>query len=258
MNREELRARKRNIAMIVAYDGTNYNGFQRQNPPSVAVQNILEDRLEKVFGDRISMSASGRTDSGVHALGQVVSFFTDGRIEIEKIPRAAAGILPPDIVVKDAWEADRDFNARHDTKSKIYSYKIQRGATLNPMTERFSRHIRYPLDLDAMKAALKIVEGTHDFSAFKAAGGAPVSPIRTIYSAEIFEEEIFSADILTIKFHANGFLYHMARNIVSAVTEVGRHRLELEKFVEIFESRDRSKIPATAPAKGLCLEKVFY
>ena len=92
MNREELRARKRNIAMIVAYDGTNYNGFQRQNPPSVAVQNILEDRLEKVFGDRISMSASGRTDSGVHALGQVVSFFTDGRIEIEKIPRAAAEV----------------------------------------------------------------------------------------------------------------------------------------------------------------------
>ncbi len=250
--------RRRNIALLIAYDGTNYNGFQRQNPPSRAIQNILEERLEKIFGDTIELAASGRTDSGVHAAGQVVNFFTDGRIEVEKIPLAASGILPGDIVVKKAWEVDKNFSARHSAKSKIYSYKIQRGETLNPFTARFARHIRYPLDVEKMSDALKILEGTHDFSAFKAAGGPPVSPVRTIYRAEIFPEEIFGADILTIKIHSTGFLYHMARNIVAAVTEVGRQRITLKDFEEIFESRDRGRVPATAPACGLCLEKVFY
>ena len=107
------RNRNRNIALLVAYDGTNYNGFQRQKFPSVAVQNILEDRLAKIFGEKIVMNASGRTDAGVHALGQVVNFFTDGRIEVEKIPLAASGVLPPDIVVKDAWEVDKNFFLRN-------------------------------------------------------------------------------------------------------------------------------------------------
>ena len=256
--RAELKMRRRNIALLVAYDGTNYNGFQRQNPPSMAIQNILEERLAKIFGEAIELSASGRTDTGVHARGQVVNFFTDGRIETEKIPYAASGALPPDIVVRDAWEADRNFSALHSAKSKIYTYKIQRDKILNPFTARYAWHIRFPLDVEIMTAALKIIEGTHDFSAFKAASSTHMNPVRTIYAAEIFPENIFGADILTVKIHASGFLYHMARNIVAAAVEVGRHRLNLENFARIFDSGRRDLFPATAPAHGLCLEKVFY
>ena len=251
----KLNFRKRNIALKISYDGTNYNGFQRQNPPSVGIQNILEERLAKIFGEEISMIGSGRTDAGVHAIGQVVNFFTDGRIEVEKIPYAASGILPPDIVVKAAWEADKDFSALHSAKSKIYIYKIQRGKILNPFLKNFSWHIRFDLDFELMQAALKIIEGTHDFSAFKAASTTNMNPVRTIYAAELFFE---SEEILTIQIHASGFLYHMARNIVAAVVEVGRHRLTLENFQKIFELGERKLFPATAPAHGLYLYKVFY
>ena len=252
------KSRNRNIALLISYDGTNYNGFQRQNPPSVAIQNILEDRLAKIFGEKIVMTASGRTDTGVHALGQVVNFFTDGRIEVEKIPRAASGVLPPDIVVKDAWEVDKNFSALHSAKSKIYLYRIQHEKTLNPFTKNFAWQIPYPLDVEKMQIALKILEGEHDFSAFKAASNTNMNPVRTIFSAEIFSDKIFDAEILTIKIHATGFLYHMARNIVAAVVAVGRERLTLENFKKIFESKNRNLAPATAPACGLCLYKVVY
>ena len=257
-NKSEMKLRRRNIALLVAYDGTNYNGFQRQNPPSVAIQNILEERLEKIFGDKIELAASGRTDSGVHALGQVVNFFTDGRIEVENIPAAARGILPSDIVVKKAWEVDKNFSALHSAKSKIYVYKIQRGATVNPFTARFSWHIPYNLDVEEMRTALRLLVGEHDFSTFKAASNVQRNPVRKIFSAEIFSEEIFCAEILSIKIHANGFLYRMARNIVASVVAVGRGRLSVEEFKKIFAARDRNLAPPTAPAQGLCLHEVFY
>ena len=257
-NKSEMKLRRRNIALLVAYDGTNYNGFQRQNPPSVAIQNILEERLEKIFGDKIELAASGRTDSGVHALGQVVNFFTDGRIELEKIPKATKGILPPDIVVRKAWEVDKDFSALHSAKSKIYVYKIQRDETVNPFVERFSWHIPYDLKIDEMQAALNLIVGEHDFSTFKAASNVQRNPVRKIFEAEIFSEEIFCADILTIKIHANGFLYRMARNIVASIVAVGRGRLSLDDFQKIFNARDRNLAPPTAPAQGLCLQEVFY
>lgn len=257
-SKAEMKLRRRNIALIVAYDGTNYNGFQRQNFPSVAVQNILEDKLAKIFGERIEITASGRTDTGVHALGQVVNFFTDGRIDVEKIPLAASSVLPPDIVVKKAWEVDKNFSALHSAKSKSYIYRIQRGATLNPFVEKFSWHIPYTLDVDKMKAALNLLIGEHNFSTFKAASNVQRDPVRKIFSAEIFSEEIFCAEILTIKIHANGFLYRMARNIVAAVVAVGRGRLSIERFQEIFAACNRNLAPPTAPAQGLCLYEVFY
>ena len=127
-HKAELKARRRNIALLVAYDGTNYNGFQRQNLPSVAIQNVLEDKLAKIFGDKIELTGSGRTDAGVHAYGQVVNFFTDGRIALESIPIAASCVLPSDIVIRKAWEVDKNFSALHSAKSKSYVYRIQRGA----------------------------------------------------------------------------------------------------------------------------------
>ena len=258
-HRQEMKLRRRNIALTVAYDGTNYNGFQWQSPPRVAVQNVLEERLEKIFGDKIELAAAGRTDAGVHAFGQVVNFFTDGRIDVDKIPLAASTVLPADIVVREAREVDKDFSALHSAKSKIYLYRILRGAASNPFVNRFAWHIFRPLDVAAMREALNLLIGTRDYSAFKAAGGAPNrNPVRTIYAAELFNENLFGSEILTIKIHASGFLYHMARNITAGVVEVGRRRLSVEAFGKIIDARDRSLLPATAPALGLCLQKVFY
>ncbi len=258
-HRQEMKLRRRNIALTIAYDGTNYNGFQWQSPPRVAVQNVLEERLEKIFGDKIELAAAGRTDAGVHAFGQVVNFFTDGRIALEKIPLAASTILPADIIVREAREVDKNFSALHSAKSKIYLYRILRGAASNPFVNRFAWHIFRPLEVNAMREALNILVGTHDYSSFKAAGGAPnMNPVRTIYAAEIFSENIFGSDILTIKIHASGFLYHMARNITAGIVAVGRGRLTVDDFKKILDARDRKLLPATAPAQGLCLQEVFY
>ena len=258
-NKAEMKLRRRNIALVVAYDGTNYNGFQWQSPPRRAVQNVLEERLEKIFGDKIELAAAGRTDAGVHAFGQVVNFFTDGKIPLEKIPIAASCVLPADIVVREAHEVEKNFSALHSAKSKIYLYRILRGAASNPLVNRFAWHIFRPLDVEIMREALKILIGTHDFSSFKAAGGAPnMNPVRTIFAAELFEEKIFGGDVLTIKIHASGFLYHMARNIVALIVSVGRKKITLAEFKKIFDARDRKLVPATAPACGLCLQEVFY
>ncbi len=258
-HREEMKLRRRNLALTISYDGTNYNGFQWQSPPRIAVQNVLEERLEKIFGDKIELAASGRTDAGVHAFGQVVNFFTDGRIDVEKIPLAASTVLPADIVVREAREVDKNFSALHSAKSKIYLYRILRGAASNPFANRFAWHIFRPLDVEAMRQALNLLIGTRDYSSFKASGGAANrNPVRTIYAAEIFTENLFGGDILTIKIHASGFLYHMARNITAGIVEVGRNRLSVESFQKIIDARDRTLLPATAPAQGLCLQEVFY
>lgn len=257
-NKQAMRLRRRNIALTVAYDGTNYNGFQWQSPPRVAVQNVLEERLEKIFGEKIELSAAGRTDAGVHAFGQVVNFFTDGRIDIDKIPIAASCVLPSDIVIREAREVDKDFSALHSAKSKIYFYRILRGTASNPFVNRFAWHIFRPLDVDAMQEALSLLIGTHDYSSFKAASNVQRNPVRTIYAAELFTENLFGDNCLTIKIHASGFLYHMARNIVSLIVAVGRKKITLEEFQKIFDARDRSLVPATAPAQGLCLQEVFY
>ena len=122
---ERMKARARNIALTVSYDGTNYHGFQRQMPPVVAVQNVLERALAKVCGEDVELAAAGRTDAGVHAYGQVVNFFTDGQIPVARLPRAVNGLLPPDIVVTQAWEAGHDFSARHSATGKAYVYRLE-------------------------------------------------------------------------------------------------------------------------------------
>lgn len=254
-HKAEMKARARNIVLKVAYDGTAYHGFQRQTPPVVTVQNILEEKLQVVFGDSIELAASGRTDAGVHAYGQVVNFFTDGRIPTDRIVRAVNSLLPPDIVVRAAGEADRDFSARHSAKSKTYIYRIQRGEVPDPMTARYAWYIRRPLDVAAMREALGSILGTHDFSAFRASGGAPMSPVRTMYEAAVEEA---AGNQLVCRIHGNGFLYHMVRNIIGTVANVGLGIITPQRFQEILDGCDRTKAAATAPACGLFLEEVDY
>ena len=253
-HKEIMKARRRNIRLTVSYDGTAYNGFQRQNPPQVAVQNVLEEKLSAVCGDSVELAASGRTDSGVHAIGQVVNFFTDGTIPLDRLPRAVNSILPPDIVVLEAAEADRDFSARHSAKSKIYIYRILQGYIPDPFERNYSWNIHKELDTDSMEKCLRMIEGTHDFSAFRAAGGPPVSPVRTIYEASLEKK----GRIVELKFFANGFLYHMVRNPVGTIANVGMGRTSVQRFGEIMASLDRNQAGATAPARGLYLYKVNY
>lgn len=253
-HKEEMKARARNIRLTVAYDGTNYHGFQRQRSPVVAVQNVLEKGLEKVFGDSIELAASGRTDAGVHAYGQVVNFFTDGRIPVERIPAAVNSLLPDDIVVLAAEEANLDFSARHSAKSKRYLYRIQRGCLPDPFMRNYAWHVPYPLDPGAMDEALSFLLGTHDFTSFRASGGAPMSPVRTMYRAEIQEQ----GKLLEVLLHGNGFLYHMVRNIIGTLVNVGQGRISPGGFRDILEAKDRAKASPTAPAQGLYLHSVEY
>ena len=270
-HKAEMKARKRNVRLLVAYDGTNYHGFQYQNPPVIAVQNVLEEVLEKIFGDKIEMAASGRTDAGVHALGQVVNFFTDGTIPLERVPMAANSLLPSDITILEAQEADRDFSARHSAQSKSYIYKILNALRPYPFLRNSAWHIKKELDIASMEKCLKMLEGKHDFSAFRATGGPDVSPVRNIFSAKLkisdreklpyengYWNNTDNGKIIEMRFFADGFLYHQVRNMVGTLANVGMGRTSAEKFKEIFEGLDRTKAGATAPAQGLYLEKVNY
>ncbi|BEU87239.1 tRNA pseudouridine(38-40) synthase TruA [Selenomonas sp. TAMA-11512] len=252
---EMMKARARNIVLRVAYDGTDYHGFQRQSPPVTAVANVLEEKLALVFNDSIELAAAGRTDSGVHAAGQVVNFFTDGRIPIERVPMAVNSLLPKDISIREAWEAGRDFSARHSVVSKAYTYRVQQGRTPDPLAVRYAWHVRQPLDVESMQKAAAFLAGEQDFSAFRAAGGADMSPVRNMFEARI---EAGSCGMIEMYFHANGFLYHMVRNIVGTLVHVGQGRKSVEDFARILSSRDRQQASPTAPAAGLILEKVWY
>ena len=253
-HKDIMKQRKRNICLLVAYDGTNYHGFQRQKPPVVAVQNVLEDKLTKICGDTAELAAAGRTDAGVHATGQVVNFFTDGKIPLDRLPRAVNGLLPPDIAVLEAQEADFSFSARHSAVSKTYVYYIQTAAVRNPFSGKYAWHIPFALNAAKMQEALKLLLGKHDFSSFRAAGGADISPIRTLYRSDIVTGKNTVAFIL----HGNGFLYHMVRNIVGTAVSVGRGKISVADFARILDAKDRRLASPTAPPQGLFLTNVTY
>ena len=245
----------KNYKLTLCYDGSRYSGWQKQGNTAQTVQGKLETLLSRALEQPVEIAGSGRTDAGVHAYGQVVNFFTDGRIPTDRIVRAVNSLLPPDIVVRAAGEADRDFSARHSAKSKTYIYRIQRGEVPDPMTARYAWYIRRPLDVAAMREALGSILGTHDFSAFRASGGAPMSPVRTMYEAAVEEA---AGNQLVCRIHGNGFLYHMVRNIIGTVANVGLGIITPQRFQEILDGCDRTKAAATAPACGLFLEEVDY
>lgn len=252
-HKEMMKARKRNIKLTLSYDGTNYHGFQRQNKV-IAVQNVLEKAMEKLFGDSIELAAAGRTDAGVHAVGQVVNFFTDGIIPIENVVRAGNRLLPDDIVLLKAEEADRDFSALHSVKSKIYHYKLYESELPNPFLTRYYWYINKSLNLEYMRQALTYIEGVHDFSSFRSAGGNDTSPIREIYEASCRKE----GNIYIFKFWGSGFLYHMVRNIMGLMVNIGLGRVDKNEVPKIMKAKNRALAGKMAPANGLYLQKVYY
>lgn len=245
---------KRNFKLTLEYDGSCYHGWQRQNGV-LTIQEVLESRLEIILGDPIRTRASGRTDAGVHARGQVVSYCSHTTLQPEEIQRGLNSLLPSDIVVLQAEEVEPAFHARFSAASKIYEYRILNRPTPSALERRFAWHIRRPLERLTMAECLESIVGLHDFSAFMAAGSSVTSTERHVYQATL---EGPDPHHLICHFEANGFLRHMVRNLVGTLVEVGKGKLTPGDFLDILASRDRRRAGMTAPAHGLYLASVRY
>ncbi len=239
--------------ITLSYDGTDYFGWQMQvSHPTI--QSVLNQALERIEGHPVTTHAAGRTDAGVHALGQVVSFELDHEWEGIELRRALNGNLPPDIRVLGASIATPDFHARFDARGKTYRYSIHTAEVGNPLLRRYVWDCWHRFDLDKLGDDLDSLRGTHDFTAFTVASVETKSPVRTIIEAR-YESE---GDLLTIFFSGDGFLRYQVRTMVGALVESNRGKLKAECMTALISSLDRTLIGAPAPAKGLTLMKVEY
>lgn len=252
---------------VISYYGANYVGWQRQLN-GLSVQEVLEKALEKTFGAPTSATASGRTDAGVHALGQVVHFDADTSIPTDKIPFAVNTHLPDDVSMLSCEIAPENFNARFSAKRKTYCYKIYVSKHRLPVLELDHEHITYPLDLDKIEQAAKIIEGTHDFKCFEARGSVVKNTVRTVYSVDVATRHFDNATVradgkffdgeLSISVTGNGFLYNMVRIIAGTLVYVGIGKLTPQDVSRILETGDRKAAGKTLGAKGLTLMSVQY
>jgi tRNA pseudouridine38-40 synthase len=244
----------RNIKLLIEYDGTNYQGWQVQ-PKGPTIQGILEEKIGLLTGQPVQLFGSGRTDSGVHALGQVAHFKTQSQMDIHTIQRALNSLLPHDIVIQKAEEVDEGFHARKHSKSKIYEYRILNRNLRSAFHRGYVWHIPQKLNLTEMKKATQSLIGEHDFSAFRTVG----SPTRTTVRRVIRAEWKRGRDgLIRFEIEANGFLKQMVRSIIGTLVEIGKGRMEASEIREILNSRDRKEAGPTAPAQGLFLKEVKY
>jgi|SRR5271166_3392931 len=248
-----------NLKLILAYDGSDFAGWQVQ-PDAVTVQGTLASAIGRVTGEKVLPQGSGRTDAGVHALAQVVTFVTESSVPAANFVKALNDILPPTVRVLEVEEAAADFHARKSARGKTYRYRIYRAAICPPFLSRFVWHYPFPLDELVMARAAPLVEGEHDFTSFAAVDpargreGEPVSNLRRIFSSRW--ERAGDELIYTVK--GSGFLHHMVRNLVGTFILVGKGTLAVEDVPRILQARNRSTAGATAPACGLYLVGVDY
>lgn len=264
---EEIREGQRGVEsgwkLTLAYDGTDFHGWQVQ-PGHATVQGTLADAIERITGERVLPQGSGRTDAGVHALGQVASFTLAAPIPAANFHRALNRALPASIRVLSATAVSADFHARHDAVSKRYEYRIFRGEICPPWLARYVYALNWPLRVEAMHEAAEAVIGEHDFVSFAASDpdlaqrsgdGEGMSSIRTIFSSK-WEET--AEGMLVYRVHGSGFLHHMVRNLVGTFLDVGREHIPAEDVKSILEARSRDAAGPTAPARGLFLVSVDY
>lgn len=238
----------RRIKLIVAYDGTNYHGWQFQ-PGSSTIEGELNKHLSELFKEEITVIGASRTDTGVHALCNVAVFDTNARIPADRVAYALNQRLPEDIRIRKSEEVEADFHPRKQVTRKTYEYKILNEEFANPV-ERLYAHFTYvPLDEKKMQAAADYLIGEHDFQSFCAAGSTAQSTVRTIYDINVERKET----MISIKVTGNGFLYNMVRIIAGTLMEVGKGKISPEQMKDILEAKDRTKAGPTAPAKGLML-----
>jgi tRNA pseudouridine38-40 synthase len=269
MNSNFKQLAMRSLKITIAYDGTNYAGWQRQ-PGKPTIQEKLEKAIEKITGRHSSTMASGRTDAGVHALGQVVGFHTDSTLPPEVLLRALNANLPHDIAVLDISEAPEGFRPTHDAKRKRYRYIIHDGPIRDVFERHFAWHYSYGrLDAEAMQRAAAALSGRHDFRSFQSSGAERKTSIRTIFELSVRRGRAQNlpspigrgaggANFIAIEVEADGFLYNMVRAIVGTLVQVGRGAQPENWPGEVLLAMDRRVAGPTAPPQGLCLLRVEY
>jgi tRNA pseudouridine38-40 synthase len=251
----------RNIRLVIAYDGTDFHGWQRQ-PDGPTLQACLEDAIGSITGEPVHVWGSGRTDAGVHALNQVANFKIASPIPCKNLVKALNDHLPATVRVKEALQVPPEFHARYDVRGKTYRYRILQAPICSPFMWRFVYHYPYLLDLNRMAAAAQAFEGEHDFTSFAASEGrledseGPSSMVRRIFRSRFLRRPRTS--LLIYEVRGSGFLHHMVRNLVGTLIEVGRGKLAPRDVVRILRSHDRTLAGPTAPAQGLCLMSVEY
>ncbi len=244
----------RNIKLTIEYDGKDFNGWQKQ-PDKLNIQGTIEKAIEAVTGEKVELNASGRTDAGVHAIGQVANFKTNSKIPTEKIPIALNTKLKKTIRIIKAEEVEERFHSRLSCKRKTYRYVINNSEFSSALYRNFECHIPQKLDIEKMEKASKYFEGEHDFKAFKASGTSSKSSRRTIYNASVYKRE---DGRICIQLTGNGFLYNMVRIIAGTLIEVGLGKIKPEEITKIIEEGKRENAGKTMPPYGLFLVKVEY
>ncbi|MBR6740445.1 MAG: tRNA pseudouridine(38-40) synthase TruA [Clostridia bacterium] len=245
----------RNTALLLSYEGTAYHGWQIQKDEPT-VQQTLSEAIKKLTGSWPSpeLTGCGRTDAGVHALNYVANFHHDSTVPAERMPYALLPFLPPDISVKAAREVPDDFNARFSCIKKEYCYRIYSAPFPDPFKRDRACFTTYPLDVERMNAAARLVEGRHDFAAFRATGGSAKTSVRTVFSCRVEQEE----DQTAVYISADGFLYNMVRIIAGTLLYVSAGKIEPESITDIIEGRQRTSAGITMPPQGLYLRRVWY
>ena len=241
--------------LTLEYDGEGFEGWQLQPEGRRTVQGVLETAVARVTGQRARVVASGRTDAGVHAEGQVASLRLDGELEADRLRRALNGVLPRDVAVVHVARAPDAFHARRDARSKLYRYRVWNGRDRSPLRERRALCVTHPLDLAAMRRAARAFEGSHDFSSFRAAGASTASAVRRLLRLEVAGEAGAGVELL---FEGDGFLRQMVRILTGTLLAVGSGRWAPEDMPAILAARDRRRAGPTAPARGLTLVAVRY
>ncbi len=243
----------RNIKLVLEYDGARFSGWQVQ-PELRTVQGAVEEAVAKLTGEACRVTGASRTDAGVHALGQVANFHASREYPPEVFKRALNALLPRDVAVKDAGDADEDFDARHRARRKLYRYIIHNRRERSVFDQDYSWYHPVNLDMEAMREAALFFTGEHDFSSFRSSTCSAKSPVRNLYGIDISQND----SRIRIEMSASGFLKQMARTIVGTLVSVGEGRLLPGRIPGIIEARDRSAAGPTAPARGLFLVSVDY
>lgn len=247
----------RAIRLTIAYDGTNFAGWQAQEGQRT-VQSELESALHKLTGETLRVTASGRTDSGVHAIEQIVSFATHSELAIGVFPRALNATLPHDVAVLAAAEAPPGFHAIRATRSKRYRYVLHDAPHHDVFLLRYGWHIRQRLDVGKMQLAAQSLLGTHDFVSFQTGGSPRKTTVRTVYDATVTRPLVDRPHIIHFEVEANGFLYNMVRVMVGTLVDIGRGMYDPAWMAELLARCDRNQAGMTAPAQGLFLLRVHF
>ena len=243
----------RTLKLVLAYEGTAYHGWQRQ-PNGVTIQEVFEDALARIIGPHRSVAA-GRTDAGVHALGQVVSVRTGKKIATTDLHRALNAVLPKDIAVRSIEEVPNEFDPRRHATSKLYRYRVYHARTRPVFQRNLVWHV-WNVDWDAVEQAARALAGEHDFASFQDSQCSAKHAVRTLTRVAV--ERAAADDECWLEFEGNGFVKHMVRNMVGTLIEIGRGFQPVEWMREVLAARDRRKAGPMAPASGLVLVKVVY